>query len=244
MTITQAILSAGGLGTRLRPFTDTAPKPMIPVMGKPVLEWHIEQFKKHGVKDFFITLHHLPRIVQDYFGDGSSRGVRIGYAVEKEPLGSAGGIKLFEERLEDRFYYIYGDTFSLMDYSAMAQSYASRVDPIGMQRVLRADDYADADIAEIDQAGRFTAIHGKPHTEKTQKAYRMRGAFILEKKICDFIQPHIATDLAKQTLPAVVEAGKNFYGYECDDYSKGIDTDLKLKEVEGYLRTHGIVPWW
>jgi|SRR3989344_1329161 len=234
--IMQAVISAGGFGTRLKPFTDTAPKPMVPILGKPLLEWHVEQFKKHGVTEFFFTLHYLPEVIMDHFGDGSSRGIHIEYMIENTPLGSAGGIKLFEKKLDERFFYIYGDTFSLMDYSAMAQEYAKKRDPIGMQRMKKIDDYADADVAELDESGRFVAIHAKPHASKYPNAYRMRGSFILEKVICAFI-PDGPSDLAKQVLPAALAAGKNFYGYECDDYSKGIDTVEKLKEVEDYLRT-------
>ncbi len=212
---------------------------MVPILGKPLLEWHIEQFKKHGVTEFFLTLHYLPEVIREYFQDGSSRGVHIEYVVEAEPLGSAGGLKLVEKKLDTRFFYIYGDTFSLMDYSAMAQNYATRKDPLGMQRMKQTGDYADADVAELDENCRFVGIHAKPHSHIYKNAYRMRGVFILEKEICNFI-PDGPSDLAKQVLPAVLAAGKNFYGYECDDYSKGIDTVEKLREVESYLTTRGL----
>src|ERR1700722_16464989 len=98
--IKQAIIAAGGFGTRLRPYTDTVPKPMLPVLGKPVLEWSVEQFKKAGVTNFFFTLHYLPEVVMDYFGDGSKLGVKINYFIEKEPLGEAGAIKKLEPQLD------------------------------------------------------------------------------------------------------------------------------------------------
>jgi len=233
--ITQAVISAGGFGTRLRPLTDTLPKPMVPILGKPLLEWHIEQFKKHGVSEFIFILHHFPEVVTDYFQDGSSRGVRIEYATEPEPLGSIGGMKLIEANLHERFFFIYGDIFSRMDYSAMVRVYATKKDPIGMQRVKKTDDYADADVAELDKDDRFIAIHPKPHHGSYANAYRMRGAFILEKAVCDYI-PKGPADLGKEILPRIVAAGKNFYGYECDDYSKGVDTLEKLKEAEDHLR--------
>lgn len=238
--ITQAVISAGGLGKRLRPLTDTMPKPMVPVLGKPMLEWHVEQFKKHGVTEFFFTLHYLPEVVTNYFGDGSHLGVRIRYFIEKEPLGSAGAIKKFEPELGSTFYFIYGDTFSLMDYTAMATAYSQKLDPIGMQRMKRTDDYADADVAELDAQGRFITIHAKPHTERYPNAYRMRGAFILDKSILSYLPEDASVDLAKQLLPQVIKAGKNFYAYECDDYSKGIDTLEKLHEVESYVRDNHI----
>jgi NDP-sugar pyrophosphorylase family protein len=216
------------------------PKPMIPILGKPMLLWHVEQFKKHGVKEIFFTLHYLPEVVTNYFGDGSRFGVRINYFVEKEPLGSAGALRKFENQLDKLFYYIYGDTFSLMDYSKMEAAYAAKKNPIGMQRMKKTDDYADADVAELDADGRFAKIRTKPHKEKYPNAYRMRGSFILDKKILSYIPVNTAFDLGKQLLPKVVEAHENFYSYECDDYSKGIDTVEKWKEVEEYLKKHHI----
>jgi NDP-sugar pyrophosphorylase family protein len=238
--IKQAIISAGGFGTRLRPMTDSMPKPMIPILGKPMLLWHLEQFKKHGVTEFFFTLHYLPEVVMDYFGDGSKFGVKVNYFVEKEPLGSAGAIKKFENKLDKTFYYIYGDMISLMDYTKMAVAYRAKQNPIGMQRMKKTDDYADADVAELDESGRFVKIHPKPHTNLYPNAYRMRGAFIFDKKILSYIPDDIAFELGKQLLPAVIDAGENFYSYECSDYSKGIDTVEKLEEVESYLREHKI----
>jgi NDP-sugar pyrophosphorylase family protein len=238
--IKQAVISAGGLGTRLRPTTDTMPKPMIPILGHPMLLWHVMQFKKHGVTEFFFTLHYLPEVVMNYFGDGSKFGVKIHYFIEKEPLGSGGAIKKFEKQLDNLFYYIYGDTFSVLDYSKMAAAYASKKDPIGMQLMKKTDDYADADVAELDEDGRFVKIHTKPHTEKHPNAYRMRGALIFNKRILSYIPENVAFDLGKQLFPKIVAAGENFYTYECSDYSKGIDMVEKWKEVEEHLKKNHI----
>lgn len=235
--ITQAVISAGGLGTRLRPMTDTLPKPMIPILGKPLLEWHIEQFKKYGVREFFITLQYLPEVVMEYFGDGSRFGVQIQYFVEKEPLDSAGAIKKFESKLDDTFFFIYGDVFSLMDYAKMEQAYAKKENPIGMQRVKRGDAYADADVVELDEQGQFVQIHSKPHTETYENACRMSGSFILDKKILSYISEHTPCNLGRELLPKVVAAGEHFYAYECDEYSKGVDTKEKLEEVISHVRS-------
>lgn len=245
MFIKQAVISAGGFGKRLKPFTDTMPKVMIPILGKPLLEWHVEQFKKHGVTEFFFTLHYLPQVVKDYFGDGTKHGAKMNYFVEEAPLGSAGALKALEPQLDDLFYYIYGDTFSLVDYTKMGASYAAKRDPIGMQRMKRTDDYADADVAELDNTERFVAIHKKPHGDaKYPNAYRMRGSFILDKRILAYVPDGAASDLAKDVLPQALADGKNFYSYECDDYSKGIDTEEKWREVEAELKKRGIAPWW
>lgn len=236
--IKQAIISAGGLGTRLRPYTDNIPKVMIPILGKPLLEWHIEQFKKHSVSEFFFTLHYLPEVIKNYFGDGSKWGVNISYFIEKEPLGSAGAIKYFENQLDGVFFFIYGDTFSLADYGKMREEFFKKENPIGMERVKKTDDYADADVAEIDDGGRFLKIHKKPHQERYSNAYRLRGIFILRKKILDYVPKNAVLDVNKDLIPAAIARGENFYGYECDDYSKGIDILEKWKEVEEYLKNN------
>lgn len=242
--ITQAVILCAGLGTRLRPLTDTTPKPMLPLLGKPMLEWNIEQFKKHGVREFFINLHYLPDVIRNYFGDGSKWGVKINYYFEPEILGTAGGVKGFEKIIGDVFYLIYGDMLSLVDYSKMAENFWTKENPVGMQRTKKTDDYADADVAELDKNMKFLKIHSKPHTEKYKNAHgstpltinRMRGVFILKKEILSFIPQNTPYEIGKQLLPDVVNRGKNFYGYECSEYSKGIDTINKYQEVESYLK--------
>ncbi|MBM3256775.1 MAG: nucleotidyltransferase family protein [Candidatus Liptonbacteria bacterium] len=235
--ITQAVIAAGGMGTRLRPTTDTIPKVMIPILGKPMLEWHVEQFKKHGVKEFFFTLQYLPDVTTSYFGDGSKWGVKINYFVEKEPLGSAGGIKAFERQLNDEFFFIYGDTFSLVDYTKMVESWAKKpADALGMQRMKKTQNYADADVAELDADGKYVAIHTKPHSAVYPNAYRMRGVFIMRKEILKYVPENTKYDLGKKLLPDIVAKNLKFYSYECGDYSKGIDTLEKWKEVEENIK--------
>lgn len=232
---------SAGLGTRLKPYTDTMPKPMIPIAGRPMLEWHIEQFKKHGVREFFFNLHYLPDVIKNYFGDGAKWGVKVHYNFEPVILGTAGGIKQFERDLDDEFFLIYGDTFSLVDYSKMEAAWREKpAGAVGMQRMKQTEDYADADVAELDANGKFVAIHTKPHTTRYPNAYRMRGVFILKKRILSFVPTNAPYELGKQLLPDIIARGEAFYSYECDDYSKGIDTLEKWKEVKEYLAKNHI----
>lgn len=234
--IKQAVILCAGLGTRLRPLTDTLPKPMIPVLGKPLLEWNIEQFKKHGVTEFFINLYYLPDVIRDYFGDGAKWGVKIVYFQEKGILGTAGGVKNFAGKLDEAFFLIYGDMLSLMDYSKMAEEFAKLPDAVGMQKMQRTDNYADADVAELAKDGSFARIHPKPHSEKYPNAYRMKGVFILKKEILDYVAPNTFYELGKQLLPDIVSRGEKFYSFECEEYTKGVDTMDKYQEVEDFLR--------
>jgi NDP-sugar pyrophosphorylase family protein len=237
--IRQAGILCAGLGTRLRPFTDKAPKPMLPLLGVPMIEWNIRRFRQFGVMDYFINLHYLPEVLNNYLGDGSRLGVRIHYHFEPELLGTAGGIKSFEDQLDEEFFLMYGDIFSNVDYGAMERAWRQKPGALGMQTMKLATNYADADVAELDGEGRVTAVHPKPHTSVYTNAYRMRGIFILRREILNDVPVGEYFEIGNHLLPAVVAKGEPFWGYVCSDYSKGIDTLEKWKEVEEHVRGNG-----
>lgn len=239
--IKQAILLCGGEGTRLRPYTYKMSKQMIPILGHPLTEWNIVQFKKHGVTDFLINLYTMPEVMRNHLGDGSKWGVKITYNLEKEPPGTAGSIKQFEKYVDDEFFVIYGDLLSFVDYSKMETVWREKpAGAIGMQRMQKLEEHTDADVAELGANGKFVAIHPKPHAEKYPNAYRMRGVFIMKKKILSYVPTDRYYEIGRDLLPDVVTRGEAFYSYECDDFSKGIDTPEKWKAVEAYLKEREI----
>ena len=239
--IKQAILLCGGKGTRLRPYTYTMSKQMIPILGNPLTEWNIVQFKKHGITEFLINLYTMPEVMRTYLGDGSKWGVKITYNLEAEPPGTAGSIKLFEKYADDEFFVIYGDMLSLVDYTKMQKAWREKpAGAIGMQRVQKLEDYVDADVAELDASGKFVAIHPKPHSTTYPNAYRMRGISIMRKKILSYIPTEKYYEIGSNLLPDVISRGDAFYGYACGDYSKGIDTVEKWREVEAHLEKNNM----
>ncbi|MCL5257655.1 MAG: nucleotidyltransferase family protein [Patescibacteria group bacterium] len=239
--INQAVILCAGLGTRLRPLTDNMPKPMVPILGKPMLLWNIEQFKKYGVINFKINLYHLPDVIKNYFGDGSKFGVKIEYSFEKEILGTAGALGEFDKKLDDFFFLIYGDVVSFIDYNKMAVKFFGLEKPIGMQRVGLTSNYGDANVAELDHNNKFVTVYIKPHSEIYSNAYRMRGSFIFSKKVLNYIEKGKCSEISKNLLPKLIENDENFYGYECDEFSKGVDTIDKLNEVEDYIRNNHMI---
>jgi mannose-1-phosphate guanylyltransferase/phosphomannomutase len=240
--IKQAVLLCGGEGTRLRPYTYTMSKQMIPILGKPLTEWNIVQFKKHGVTEFLINLYTKPEVMRNYLGDGSQWGVKITYNLETTPPGTAGSIKQFENKLNDEFFVIYGDTLSLLNYSNIEKMWREKPkDAVAFQRVQKMEDYKDADVAELGDDGKFLAIHPKPHMEIYANAYRMRGGLIMKKKIIEkYVPKERYYEIGRDLLPEALRRGEAIYGYECDDYSKGIDTIEKWHEVESYLKDNDI----
>ncbi len=234
--IRQAVILCAGLGTRLRPITDNIPKVMVPIAGKPLLEWHIEEFKKHGVKEFFINLHYLPDVVTNYFGDGSRWGVKITYNIEEKMLGTAGGVKSFEKDLDEEFFVMYGDMFSLIDYSKMADTFRTKpADALGMMILGENDHPLDSDLAEINNESKFLKIHTKPHKKLPEKWKSMDAGFILRKKILKYIPDGVPYQIDHQLLPDIVSRGEKFYGYETTDYLLDIGTIERYEKVEEYV---------
>lgn len=238
--IRQAVVLCAGLGTRLRPFTDTAPKPMLPILGIPMIEWNLRRFLEFGVDQFFINLHYLPEPLVRHVGDGSQWRARVSYHYEPRILGTAGGLKNFEEQLEDEFFVIYGDIFSRVNYGVMESEWRDRNNAIGMQRVRTAENYVDADVVELDASFRVIAVHPKPHSQVYANAYRMAGVFIMRREILAVIAKGNYSEIGKDMIPAILKEGSDFFGYLCEDYSKGIDTLEKQAEVESYLLRHDI----
>jgi len=234
--IKQAVILSAGFGTRLRPMTDGIPKVMVPFFNKPLLQWHIEQFKKYGVEEFFINLFYLPEVIKSHFGDGSKFGVKINYFLEgPEILGTAGGIKDFEGKLTGDFFVIYGDVFSLVDYSKMAKSFYEKEGTIGMELVGDTDHPYDSDLAEVNDNLRFLKIYPKPHKELPKKYKSMRGIYIFNEKLLKYIPENKYYEIDHNLLPDILARGENFYGYETKDFLKDIGTMERYREVENYL---------
>jgi NDP-sugar pyrophosphorylase family protein len=141
--------------------------------------------------------------------------------------------------LSEEFFLIYGDIFSNADYGAMEKVWRQKPGALGMQTMALAKDYVDADVAELDEAGRVVAVHPKPHTSVYNNAYRMRGVFILRRDILAEVPVGKYYEIGKNLIPAVVARGGSFFGYASGDYSKGIDTHEKWQEVEEYMRLNG-----
>ena len=108
----KAVIMAGGKGTRLRPLTCNKPKPMVPIVNRPMMEHIIYLLQKHGFNEVWITLFYLPELIRNYFGDGSEFGMKINYSLEETPLGTAGSVKKVVDNLNDTFLVISGDALT------------------------------------------------------------------------------------------------------------------------------------
>ena len=247
--IAQAVILSAGLGTRLREVTgDAIPKVMVPIQGKPLLEWHIERLRQYGVKEFFVNLFYLPETIRDYFGDGSKWGVKIHYVLEEPEIrGTAGGVKNFSAEggsasggdgyLKDNFFVIYGDVFNLIDYNDMAEAFFKKQGAVAMEVVGDNDHPHDSDLVEIDEEMKFLTIHPKPHTTLPERYKAMRAAaFIFNKEILKYIPANTYYEIDHQLLPDLLARGYTIYGYECDKFIKDIGTPERYQAVNRYVQ--------
>ena len=182
----QAVILAGGKGTRLKDRLGDLPKPLIPIAGKPLLEHQIELAKRHGFRDLILLVYYRADLFEKYFGDGLRWDVRIRHIVEKEPLGTAGALLAGLEPLAGRFIVMYGDTMVNVDleriWSAHEQSGADAT------LLLHANDHAlDSDLVEVDAESRVTAFHNRPHPQGVWRQNLVNaGLYILEKQALEF----------------------------------------------------------
>jgi len=150
----KAVVMAGGSGTRLRPLTLNRPKPMVPIVNKPVIGHILDLLKRHGIVDVVITLQYMAEDVQDYFGDGQALGMNITYSIEESPLGTAGSVKQAQEFLDDTFLVISGDAVTDIDLSAVIAFHRQKqsVATLTLYRVSNPLEYG---VIIVDNEGRI-----------------------------------------------------------------------------------------
>ena len=176
--IDTAIILAGGLGTRLRPLTDTTPKPLLPLKGKPILQHTIEQLQKFGVTEIILSIGFLAEQIKNYFGDGSRCGVKITYSIEYEPLGTGGAIKKACQGLSDPVFVVWGDNLMDIDYRELYATYQKHRTPVMMALTPR-EDVEHFGVARLE-GEKILAFMEKPPREKAPSNFINAGAIVLE----------------------------------------------------------------
>ncbi|ERN40312.1 nucleoside-diphosphate-sugar pyrophosphorylase [Rubidibacter lacunae KORDI 51-2] len=214
----RAVLMAGGSGTRLRPLTCDLPKPMVPLLNRPIAEHIINLLKRHGITEVVATLHYLPDVMRDYFGDGSDFGVQMTYAVEEEqPLGTAGCVKNVEELLTETFLVISGD--SLTDFDLTAALAFHRQKQSKATLVLKhVPDPAAFGIVITDEEQRIRRFLEKPSASETFSDTVNTGTYILEPEVLKYLPVSEESDFSKDLFPLLLRHGDPMYGFVAVGY--------------------------
>ncbi|MDG6909312.1 MAG: nucleotidyltransferase family protein [Nitrososphaerota archaeon] len=178
------MILAGGLGTRLRPYTFLLPKPMLPVGPKPIMEHLLEWLKRWGITDVVVSTGYLGKMLQEYFGEGIEWGMDISYATSPHPLGTAGQLKAAEAKVHGRFVCLYGD--QLLDFDlAKAMAYHEEKKATATMVLMKYQTELKYGFMETDKEGRLTEWKEKP----TISGYINVGCYVMEKSFLKFIRP-------------------------------------------------------
>ena len=221
----KAMILAAGKGTRVRPLTYDLPKPMIPVLGKPVMAYLIEHLRKHGVSEIMVNVSHLHEKIEEYFGEGEQFGVQIGYSFEgytKEdgevvavPIGSAGGMKKIQEFggfFDDTTIVLCGDALIDLDLKAALLEHRRKG---AMATVITKevpwDKVSSYGVVVTDQNGRITQFQEKPKQEEALSNFISTGIYIFEPEVIDLIPSGVEFDIGSQLFPLLAEKGMPFY---------------------------------
>lgn len=208
----RAIILAGGLGTRLRPLTDSVPKPLLPIKGKPIIEHAILNFKKHGITDIVLSIGYRADLIEEYFGNGEKMGVKISYSIENEPLGTGGAIAKAAEGIDGAFLVINGDNLADFDWTKMIETHRRCGAKITLA-LYPVEDVTQYGIAKLDQDKILEFIE-KPSRESAPSNLNNAGGYVMEKSILEVLPPgksSIEKDCFEKLAPTgVVFAFKHF----------------------------------
>lgn len=216
----QAIIMAGGEGSRLRPLTCDRPKPMVPVANRPVMEYIVRLLKKYGISDIGVTLQYLPQEIINYFNDGSEFGVKMRYYIEDKPLGTAGSVKNASQFLNDTFIVISGDALTDFDLSKAIEFHRQKgalatlvLTPVGIP--------LEYGVVITGEDGRIRQFLEKPGWGEVFSDTVNTGIYILEPEVLKFIPEGAKHDFSQNLFPKLLQEEKPIYGvimngYWCD----------------------------
>jgi mannose-1-phosphate guanylyltransferase len=235
------MILAAGLGTRLRPITYAMPKPMVPVLNRPVMEHIARLLARHSFEEAIANLHWFPETIEGHFGDGSAFGLHLSYSREEKLLGTSGGVRNAADFLGDSFLIISGDALTDIDLAAMREFHESH-DGIATLATKRVDDTSQFGVAITGADGRIQGFQEKPDPAEALSDLANCGIYMFRREIFDFFpapgaaklagpeDPPGFADWATDVFPALLEGDVPFYSHEIDAYWNDIGNLDELRE--------------
>ena len=222
---------AGGEGTRLRPLTSNAPKPMLPVADRPMMQHVIHLLRRHGFDEIVVTVAFLANAIKNEFGDGSDYGVNIVYADEQSPLGTAGSVLNAKEHLDERFLVISGDVITDVDLTKIMALHDDRgaMATIGLVQV---DNPLEFGIVITREDGTIERFLEKPTWGQVFSDTINTGIYVLDPGVFDYIDAGRSVDFSSDVFPRMLDDGKALYGAVAEGYWEDVGT------LEAYLSAH------
>jgi mannose-1-phosphate guanylyltransferase / phosphomannomutase len=213
----KAVIMAGGQGTRLRPLTSNLPKPMLPVVNRPMMEHIIKLLLRYGLEEMVVTLQFLPTLISNYFGDGGQWGASMQYSTEYVPLGTAGSVKNSSHFLDDTFLVISGDALTDIDLTKIVD-FHRRSGAMATLTLIRAENPLEFGIVVTGEDGRIERFLEKPNWGQVFSDTINTGIYVLEPEVLDFVPEDRSFDFSKELFPFLLEKGYPIYGYIAEGY--------------------------
>jgi mannose-1-phosphate guanylyltransferase/phosphomannomutase len=222
---------AGGQGTRLRPLTSNQPKPMLPIVGRPMMEHVLLLLREHGYTEVVATVQFLASVVRHYFGDGSDLGLSLAYATENEPLGTAGSVRNAEHFLDDTFLVMSGDHVTDLDLAAAAR-FHREAGAAATVILKHAENPLEFGIVITGEHGRVERFLEKPGWGEVFSDTINTGIYVLEPEVLRYVPSGQEFDFAKDLFPLLLDKGLPLFGFVAEGYWADVGN------LEAYLGVH------
>jgi mannose-1-phosphate guanylyltransferase len=223
----QALILAGGEGTRLRPLTTTVPKPVVPLVDRPFIAFMLDWLRSHGVDDIVMSCGHLASGVRNVLGDGSAFGMRLRYVEEPRPLGTGGAVKFAEELLDERFLMLNGDVLTDFDLTGQLDQH-ERSGAIATIALTPVDDPTNYGLVRMNEDGEVTEFVEKPAPDQIDTRNISAGVYVLERGVLGLLEPDQPASIERDVFPQLV--GDGLHGYVADGYWLDIGTPRRYLE--------------
>jgi mannose-1-phosphate guanylyltransferase/phosphomannomutase len=231
MSQIQAVIMAGGEGSRLRPLTSNMPKPMLPVGNRPLMEHIIRLLRKHGFTEVTATVQFLSSVIRNYFADGSDLGVSLSYSLEDLPLGTAGSVLNARSLLSGSFLVVSGDSLTDLDLDEVVRFHRERAASATLV-LRRMADPLEFGIVMTAEDGRIERFLEKPTWGQVFTDTINTGIYVLEPEVLDLIPPDGPFDFSAELFPLMLDKGLPLYGYVTDEYWTDVGTTDAFLEAQ------------
>jgi NDP-sugar pyrophosphorylase family protein len=227
----KAVILVGGEGTRLRPLTYAVPKPLLPIANVAFLERQLTWLARHGVDEVILAMGYLPDAFRSHFGAGSWRGVRLRYAVEPEPLGTAGAIRFAAEGITERLVVCNGDVLTDLDLGAMV-GFHERVGAEVTIHLVRVEDPSAFGVVPTRPDGAVEAFVEKPPAGEAPTDWVNAGTYVLEPSVLAAIPAGVPTSIERETFPALLARRGRLFAWRQETYWLDIGTPAKYRQAQ------------
>lgn len=227
----KAVVMAGGFGTRIQPLTNAMPKPMLPVLNKPMMEHIIRSLKAIGIKEFVVLLYFMPDVIRDYFKDGKKLGVTIHYVTPDDDYGTAGAVKFAEEYLkDDSFIIVSGDLVTDFDFEKILAYHKEKEAKLSIT-LTPVDNPLDFGVVIANSSGRIEKFLEKPSWGEVFSDTINTGIYIIEPEILEYIPKEENYDFAKDLFPALMREGVALWGCSITGYWRDVGNPYSYRDV-------------